>query len=248
MDNPIVLPAAPGPQTEAWHALFDLYERHPGNWALIGGQMVHLHCIERGSDVVRPTDDADAVLDVRAEPELLERFTTSLVALGFGPSTTGDGLQHRWTKGEAQIDVLLPDGIGEIAAARKGIDGAPTLPAPGTTQALHRTELVTVSIGGRTGTVPRPNLVGALVGKAAARTKIVNDQHGRSRHCEDFVILCGLITGRDFRPSNMGSNPLTSKQRSMLRKMVQICLTDDRAQGIAGWEKNLTDLERAAAL
>lgn len=40
-------------QTASWHALLDLYERHPEGWTLVGGQMVHLHCAERDYS---PTD------------------------------------------------------------------------------------------------------------------------------------------------------------------------------------------------
>jgi len=39
-----------------------------------------------------------------------------------------------------------------------------------------------VLVEGRLGTVLRPNLVGALVGKAAARTEIASDPTS-SRHC-----------------------------------------------------------------
>ena len=43
----IVLPPMLAAQTASWHALMDLYGRHPEGWTLVGGQMVHLHCAER---------------------------------------------------------------------------------------------------------------------------------------------------------------------------------------------------------
>lgn len=49
----IVLPPMLAGQTASWHALLDLYERHPEGWTLVGGQMVHLHCAERDYS---PTD------------------------------------------------------------------------------------------------------------------------------------------------------------------------------------------------
>ena len=64
----IVLPPMLAAQTASWHALMDLYGRHAEGWTLVGGQMVHLHCAERDYSPIRPTDDADAVLDVRADP------------------------------------------------------------------------------------------------------------------------------------------------------------------------------------
>lgn len=62
----IVLPAMPPEQTASWLGLLDLHERLAGGWTLIGGQLVHLHCAERGQLAVRPTNDADTVVDVRA--------------------------------------------------------------------------------------------------------------------------------------------------------------------------------------
>ncbi|MCC2322621.1 hypothetical protein [Cellulomonas xiejunii] len=62
----IALPPMTDAQTEGWSAILDLYERHPTGWTLVGGQMVHLHCAERGAAPPRPTDGLDALLDVRA--------------------------------------------------------------------------------------------------------------------------------------------------------------------------------------
>lgn len=73
----IVLPPMLDAQTASWHALMDLHERHPEGWTVVGGQMVHLHCAERDHAPTRPTDDADAVLDVRADPHFPESFTTN---------------------------------------------------------------------------------------------------------------------------------------------------------------------------
>src|SRR5665648_618094 len=116
----VVLPPMTRGQAEAWSGLLDLSERHPTCWTLVGGQMVHLHCIERGVAPTRPTDDVDAVLDVRAEPDALRSFTTALVELGFvAIGESWEGHQHRWQRGEAQIDVLIPRHLGERAAGRR---------------------------------------------------------------------------------------------------------------------------------
>ncbi|MSY83085.1 MAG: hypothetical protein F2693_00010 [Actinobacteria bacterium] len=161
----IVLPAMPPEQTASWLGLLDLYERLADGWTLIGGQLVHLHCAERGAFPVRPTNDADTVIDVRADPTMLATFTRTLTDLGFASAgISADGLQHRWVRGDGSIDVLLPDGIGERASLRPGVSGSPTLPTAGGTQALQRSETVAVTVAGREGSVRRPNLVGALVG------------------------------------------------------------------------------------
>ena len=193
----IVLPAMPAGQTASWLGILDLYDRLNEGWTLIGGQLVHLHCAERGEFPVRPTNDADTVIDVRADPTILHTFTKTLEDLGFrSAGISVEGRQHRWKRGDASIDVLLPEGIGERASLRHGVTGSPTLPTEGGTQALRRTEVVAVSVDGREGFVRRPNLVGALVVKAAAHTN-TGDRDLR-RHRRDFVVLAGLITASDF--------------------------------------------------
>lgn len=92
---PIDMPAMSAAQFNAWHALFDVHDRILSEWTLIGGQLVHLHEVERGALPARPTVDADTVVDVRADPAMLESFTRALLDLGFAPDTSGDGLQHR---------------------------------------------------------------------------------------------------------------------------------------------------------
>lgn len=159
-------------QAASWHAMMDLYTKVSEHWTLVGGQLGHLHCAERGSNTARPTTDADAVMNIRADQRILTRFTAALAELGFTPETSGDGHQHRWLYGLAQVDVLIPEGVGARAAKLHGVGGAPTVSSPGTTQALTRTEAVEVIVEGRAGTILRPNLVVALVGKAAARVEL----------------------------------------------------------------------------
>ncbi len=218
----IVMPAMSPEQTASWLGLLDLHERLPEGWTLIGGQLIHLHCAERGQFPVRPTNDADTVVDVRSDPTMLATFTKTLTDVGFAPAgISAEGLQHRWIRDDASIDVLLPDGIGERASLRQGVTGSPTLPTAGGTQALQRSEIIRVTVAGREGSVRRPNLVGALVGKAAALSNVGDP--GPGRHRRDFVILAGLLTARDFR-----GEELTKKDRQRLRAMIA-AVKKDRA-------------------
>ena len=242
MAEPVVLPAMGTAQQQSWHALMELYERINHDWTLIGGQLVHLHCAERGASPTRPTNDVDTVVDIRASPTILTTFTGALMDLGFTADISGAGIQHRWRRDHAQIDVLIPEGVGQRAAARAGAAGAPTIASPGTTQALHRSEPVTILTAGRTGSVPRPNLVGALIAKAAARTEIASDPAG-TRHCTDFVVLAGLISARDFQETD-----LVGKDRSRLRKMLTCCRSDESAMSVQNAAQALDRLERAAKL
>lgn len=219
----VVLPAMPPEQTASWHGLLDLYERLDSGWTLIGGQLVHLHCAERGRLPVRPTNDADTVVDVRADPKMLRSFTGALVELGFtSAGVSAEGVEHRWVRDAASIDVLLPEGVGERSRARPGVTGSPSLSTKGGSQALARSETVPVTVDGRQGFVRRPNLVGALIAKAAAHGNV--GDRDRRRHRYDFLLLATLITASDFR-----SEQLTRSERRALGSVVQAIRTDREA-------------------
>ena len=239
MSDPVALPAMTEAQAASWHAMMDLYTKVPEHWTLVGGQLVHLHCAERGSYSPRPTTDADAVVNIRADQRMLARFTAALAELGFTPDTSGAGHQHRWLKGLAQVDVLIPEGVGERAEKLHGVGGAPTISSPGTTQALTRTEAVEVIVEGRAGTILRPNLVGALVGKAAARVELGGGP-AASRHCVDFVVLASLLAARDLRES-----PLERKDRQRLSRMIPLCRNDGPAMLVDEADEHLVRVQRA---
>jgi hypothetical protein len=188
---------------EGWHLLFDLAEIDLTSWMLVGGQMIYLLAAENGAELPRPTDDVDVVIDVRARPDGTEWFAGWLVNRGYhldGVST--DGVGHRFTKpadpgpGIVIVDILAPEGLG----ARTSIftrRPARTVQAPGTVQALARTEIVAVQVSGgtgrpaRIGQVRRPGLLGALVAKAAA-TKIAV-RADRERDWTDAALLLSLL-------------------------------------------------------
>ena len=50
----VVLPPMTDAQTQGWLALLDLHDQMGTGWTLVGGQMVHLHCAERGVAPRRP--------------------------------------------------------------------------------------------------------------------------------------------------------------------------------------------------
>jgi len=209
----IVLPPMTSAQEQAWFALLELHEAHPEDWTLIGGQMVHLLCAERGYEPLRPTTDADTVVNAR-EPEVLVKVTTVLADLGFDPGRpNADGIQHRWTRGEAVIDVLIPEKVGERAGAQVSASGFPTVEAPGGTQALNRSEVVEVQVGDRTGSVRRPVLLSAMVMKAAARLETYGT--GLDRHCFDFATLAAMLAAGDT-----AAFEVTAKDRKRLRTMI----------------------------
>ena len=185
------------------------------HWLLIGGQMVLLHEVERHASEIRPTDDIDVAVDLRAHPSGLEAMHDALSLAGFDQDVPApSGTAHRYRRGGAVIDVLAPDNIG--ARARLGLGAGHTIEAPGTSQAFRRSELVTVELEGSEATIRRPNLVGALLGKVAAVTRIRSQAAAeRAKHVRDADALARLLGAEDRRLA-----ALTKADRKLLERYV----------------------------
>lgn len=202
----IVLPPLIGGQAESWFALVELAPAFGDNWLLVGGQMVFLHEVERQATEVRPTDDVDVVVDLRAEPAGLARIHAALIAAGFDQDSPGpEGTAHRYRRGGATLDVLAPDNVGSRAQLRLGVGR--TIEAPGTSQAFHRSSIVTVVVEGAEAQIRRPDLVGALLGKAAAVVKISSQSPaGRAKHLRDFDSLAKLLGVPDRQAADLAKS------------------------------------------
>jgi hypothetical protein len=210
----VVLTGLTERQRQSWLGLLDVAADFPDGWCLVGGQMVHLYCQERGFSPSRPTNDGDVVLDVRAQPNVLRDFTRALAVVGFtSAGVSPEGHQHRWVRDRASIDVLIPQGLGRAAGTRTGITGGTTLATPGAQQAINRSEPVTVQVDDAVGTIRRPNMLGALVAKAAAFS--VPSDPAKERHLSDFATLAAMARGSDRIREQ-----LTSRDRHYLAPML----------------------------
>jgi hypothetical protein len=214
VSSPIVLPTLGDPVDELWEVLIELGERLDVPWTLVGGQMVLLHAIEHGTVPPQLSQDGDIVADIRAAPHGLRQVVALLDQLSFGlDGISTDGTAHRYVRPGRNrgrpvvIDVLAPDGLGARADLTTTHPGR-TLQVPGGTQALSRTERVLVQVPGRVGTVPRPNLLGAIVAKAGA-CGLPGDP---ARHLRDLGLLCALIDD----PFNL-TDDLTATDRKRLK-------------------------------
>jgi hypothetical protein len=186
---PVLLPTLAGHDDELWDALIELSEVRPGEWTLIGGQMVFLHALEHDTTPPRISTDLDVLVNARVAGRPVAAFAAGLEDLGFEQDgISPDGIAHRYRRNRVMIDVLAPEGLGERTDLTTTPPGR-TLQVPGGTQALDRTELVPVVTSTRSGHVPRPSLLGALVGKAMAVA--VDDLPDAQRL--DFVFLLSLV-------------------------------------------------------
>ncbi len=186
----IELPPLGALGTSLWHVLLDLRAETDG-WTLVGGQMVFLHGLEHGRVPPRVSEDIDVIADVRAQPPRISRIVEALKAVDFVLGDPyPDGYAHRFQRGRVAIDLLAPDNTGPRASTRTS-DSTVSTPVSGGTYALQRSSDVDVSVDGRTGVVPRPDIAGAIVIKA--RAAVLDRRRGPDRHHRDLAFLCSLI-------------------------------------------------------
>lgn len=187
--EPVRLPTLAGHDDELWDTLIELSEVRPGEWTLNGGQMVFLHAIEHDATPPRISTDLDVLVDARVTGRPIAALAAGVEDLGFElDGINPDGIAHRYRRNRVTIDLLAPEGLGERTDLTTTPPGR-TLQVPGGTQALDRTELLPVATSTRSGRVPRPSLLGALVGKAMAVA--VDDVPNAQRL--DFVFLLSLL-------------------------------------------------------
>lgn len=182
------------PLVDLWHVLFDLSEKVPQAWSLIGGQMVLLHGLEHGRTPPAASADLDVLADVLSDQQSLSRLVAALGGLGFAPAgiSPQGNLLHRYQRSTGQgllnVDVLAPDNLGPRANLTTTPPGR-TLEVPGGRQAAQRTESVEVRLGARTGTIRRPSLLGSIVAKSAALSIKTAPP---DRHYRDLAFLLSL--------------------------------------------------------
>jgi hypothetical protein len=204
------LPPLTEAQTEVWHLLFDLAQEQDSTWCLIGGLMVFLYGVEHQQQP-RPTDDADIVVDIQANPAALGEIVRFIKGRGLEPELAPEGIQHRFKReshgAEVVIDVMAPDHSGVRADLTTTPPGR-TLEVPGGRRALARATPVWVTVGSRTGRLLRPDELGAIVVKLGA----IGTPGDPGKHYEDLAFLLSILTDPlDARAS------LSTNERSKLR-------------------------------
>lgn len=218
----ILLDDLPPAQFQAWEVLLRLPQQRL-SWVLIGGQMMTLLAAEHGARLPRPTLDADVLVDVRAHPGSLETLATWLrVEQGFEVQISSANIGHRFTRaaapgpGTVMFDLLAPEGLGPRTRVYT-VRPARTVSVPASARLLESAEPVEVyarDVHGAecSGTVQRPSVLAALIGKAAAATIPVRTN--RSRDTEDAALLLSLLANPRLDPAE-----LTRSERAHLWRL-----------------------------
>ncbi len=231
----LLLPTLPGHDDALWDTLIELTELRPGEWTLIGGQMVFLHAIEHGATPPRISTDLDVLVNARIVTGGVAGFVTAIERRGFSlEGTSPEGLAHRYRRNGVSIDVLAPEGLGPRTNLTTTPPGR-TLQVPGGTQALTRTELLPIHTTASRGHVPRPALLGAIVAKSLAVD--VDDTPDAQRL--DLAFLLSLVE----EPLDLATQ-MTPKDRRRLRARTELA---DPQQAV--WQllaPNQRDRARAA--
>ena len=189
----IVIPDLGDDLHRMWVELIILGEAAPVPWTLIGAQMVALHGWARGATRIRPSRDADILVDVRGVTAGTAKLARALLELGYTfDGATPEGVGNRFLKAGVRIDVLAPDGLGERVDIRT-VAGARTVRVPGGTQALRGSEPTAIRTRSSEGSVPLPNLLGAILVKRRAIS--VDDQPDAQRR--DTAFLLSLVDDPD---------------------------------------------------
>ncbi len=178
---------------EMWFELTRLNADPPAPWTLIGAHMVALHGWLRGRVPIRPSKDADILVNLRVVSQGIAAVSRALVGDGYQlieRSVGGQG--HSFARGEVRFDVLAPDGLGSRAQLVT-LHNFRTVTVPGGTQALHRTAPVEVRTRSVAGIVPLPNLLGAILIKVRA---IDVDDEPRAQR-SDVAFLLSLVENPD---------------------------------------------------
>lgn len=194
---------------EMWIELIDLAVVQPAPWVLIGAHMVAIHGWERGREQIRPSRDADILVNARVIADATAKMSQALIDRDYKlDGISPEGIGHRFVREKVSIDVLGPEGLGERADLRT-VSGAHTVRVPGGTQALRRNQDVDVRSRLTRGTLPIPTLLGAILVKVRAIE--VDDQPDAQRR--DVAFLLSLVED----PDPLGVE-LSKSERGWLRR------------------------------
>jgi len=196
-----VLTTPDGGWPPPWPLLLEVARStHADMWVLVGGLMVQAHALLAGVRPTRVTTDVDMLLDFLTRDASTGTVVADLLALGFTPQEPGwpDAPFHRFTRGTDVIDLVVPDHLPSRIQAR--VLRRPVMAVDGGAQALERTMTVTLADGDRPVAVVIPDVLGALVFKAAAA---MTDRRDNTRHLRDGALLAGLVTDYASERSRM---------------------------------------------
>lgn len=182
--------------------------------------MVQLHALEHGLTTVRPTQDADLLIDVLTAPDAIAVMCDLLTEMGLSfEGANSHGIGHRFSHGDGNdrvsVDVLAPDRLGPRTSMTT-IPPARTVQIPAGRRILTDAQDVAVRYEGEQSVLRRPSLISAIIGKVGA-WNVDTASPTRGRHLEDAATLLALV------PDPVAlAEKLDRKQRATMRALASL--------------------------
>ena len=175
-----------------WDTVVEIATRiNPEKWLLVGGLMVQAHAMVAGR-YVRATSDIDMLIDVMADTKNIHAVIHGLESLGFElkePGLRGTAF-HRMMKEELIVDLLISDHLPSNKRKLSVVNRWPMLEVSGGAQAVERKSRLNILSDDSSVSVIIPDLLGALIMKAAAS---ISDTRDTERHLQDVALLSSLV-------------------------------------------------------
>lgn len=187
----------------------------PESWILVGGMMVHAHSAMAGVALVRPTLDADIVVELEAKSYASAAHKLTELGFALHDPVVPNAPAYRYDRGRDRVDLMVPDRGAEDVRHR----GRNIMRVPGSSSALRNWEAFELPDGTE---IRVPDLTAALSLKGAA-TETSSDK--LIRHAQDGVVLLACAAVREPR------SPSKSERRN-LNKLVKR-LMDPEAWSLA---------------
>ncbi|MCI8425742.1 MAG: nucleotidyl transferase AbiEii/AbiGii toxin family protein [Adlercreutzia sp.] len=189
-----------------WDTVCEIAEAiDPEGWVLVGGLMVQAHAMLAGR-LSRASKDVDLLVNVMTPGTRAASVVRRLEELGFmkqEPMLKGSPF-HRMLRDDRVVDILVADHLPSRKRESSRVNRWPLMAIPGGAQAIGRRMPIALTYGNKHLRLYVPDLLGALVLKAAAYRA---DRRDRGRHLDDIALLSSLITDvRSMRESLAGSD------------------------------------------
>lgn len=176
-----------------WNRVYDIAGVLPDDsWLLVGGLMVQAHAQLTGLES-RATTDIDMLINVMASNSNISKVVRGLESTGFyaqEPGLRGSPF-HRMRKDDLVVDILVAEHLPSRKRDAAKVNNWPIMEAPSGAQAFERQMPVILECGAEHRVIHIPDLLGALILKAAAYGV---DRRDGFRHLEDAALLASLIT------------------------------------------------------
>lgn len=180
------------PAIPPWNTVIELADELPtGSWMLVGGLMTQAHAMLAGYES-RATKDIDVLIDVMSSSANIPAVLRQLQFMGFElqePGLRGSAF-HRLRADDLVVDVLVADHLPKGRASTAKVNRWPMMEIAGGAQAIERKMELSLVHSGGVSKLLIPDLLGALILKAAAYCA---DRRDRHRHLEDVALLASFM-------------------------------------------------------